>query len=330
MDALPYLPGLDATSARVIALYAAAAVSSVWLGIDFLRRVQHPRPCALRRFPFDGLSRWVVCGWLVLSIAGLLLRLPPTPIFWLVIVALLSVASILGEVAFSRKMRVARQAQAAHRGRGLPTRKESSRRHEGSAARFHEEFEQIRVLRMEILAFLDHLGLKAFALKDEQIEHGQKQAKPVQPRAARRHRALPGDTGTSQPTTTGPQCGANWRREARAPGPPPTSKACTATQTNGCLATFHRSPIRRSAQPWQPSRLGSTPLQTTHQRGSPRQEESFPADAATRMQPRHGPRLSGMVRSGARGGQMLGQESSRSEAPPGAPRSQRLPAAHLS
>ena len=116
MDALPYLPGLDATSARVIALYAAAAVSSVWLGIDFLRRVQHPRPCALRRFPFDGLSRWVVCGWLVLSIAGLLLRLPPTPIFWLVIVALLSVASILGEVAFSRKMRAARQAQAAPSG----------------------------------------------------------------------------------------------------------------------------------------------------------------------------------------------------------------------
>ncbi|MFU2489105.1 hypothetical protein [Thauera sp. WH-1] len=116
MDALPYLPGLDATSARVIALYAAAAVSSVWLGIDFLRRVQHPRPGALRRFPFEGLSKWVVWGWLVLSVAGLLLRLPPTPIFWLVIVALLSVASILGEVAFARKVRAARQAQAAPSG----------------------------------------------------------------------------------------------------------------------------------------------------------------------------------------------------------------------
>lgn len=107
MDALPYLPGLDATSARVIALYAAAAVSSVWLGIDFLRRVQHPRPGALRRFPFDGLSRWVVCGWLVLSIAGLLLRLPPTPVFWLAVMAPLSAVSILGEIAFSCPVSIA-------------------------------------------------------------------------------------------------------------------------------------------------------------------------------------------------------------------------------
>ncbi len=116
MDALPYLPGLDATSALVIALYAAAAVSSVWLGLDFLRRMKQPRPGALRRFPFDGLSRWVVCGWLVLSVAGLLLRLPPTPIFWLAIVAPLSVVSIVGEVAFARKVRAARQAQAAPSG----------------------------------------------------------------------------------------------------------------------------------------------------------------------------------------------------------------------
>lgn len=141
MDALPFPPDLDARSVMLVILYAAAALSCVWLGLDFLRRLKQPRSGAIRRFPFEGLSKWVVWGWLVLSVAGLLLRLPPAPIFWLVIVALLSVASILGEVAFSRKMRVARQAQAAHRGRGLPTRKESSRRHEGSAARFHEEFE---------------------------------------------------------------------------------------------------------------------------------------------------------------------------------------------
>lgn len=142
MDALPYLPGLDASSALVIALYAAAAGSSVWLGIDFLRRVKQPRPGALRRFPFDGLSRWAVCGWLVLSVAGLLLRLPPTPIFWLAVMGPLSAVSILGEIAFSRKMRAARQAQAAPSGspqrQSPPIRKESSRRHERSAARFHE------------------------------------------------------------------------------------------------------------------------------------------------------------------------------------------------
>ena len=116
MDALPFPPDLDARSVMLVILCAAAALSCVWLGLDFLRRLKQPRSGAIRRFPFEGLSKWVVWGWLVLSVAGLLLRLPPTPIFWLVIVALLSVASILGEVAFARKVRAARQAQAAPSG----------------------------------------------------------------------------------------------------------------------------------------------------------------------------------------------------------------------
>ena len=45
-----------------------------------------------------------------------------------------------------------------------------------SAARFHEELKEIGMLRMEVLALLDHLTLKAFPLKDEQIEHGPKAA----------------------------------------------------------------------------------------------------------------------------------------------------------
>lgn len=97
----------------LVILYAAAALSCVWLGLDFLRRLKQPRSGAIRRFPFEGLSKWVVWGWLVLSVAGLLLRLPPAPIFWLATMAPLSVVSTLGEIAFARKMRAARQHQTA-------------------------------------------------------------------------------------------------------------------------------------------------------------------------------------------------------------------------
>lgn len=36
-----------------------------------------------------------------------------------------------------------------------------------SATGVHEEFKEIGILRMKVLALLDHLGLKAFALEDE-------------------------------------------------------------------------------------------------------------------------------------------------------------------
>lgn len=113
MDALPFPPDLDARSVMLVILYAAAALSCGWLGLDFLRRLKQPRSGAIRRFPFEGLSKWVVWGWLVLSVAGLLLRLPPAPIFWLATMAPLSVVSTLGEIAFARKMRAARQHQTA-------------------------------------------------------------------------------------------------------------------------------------------------------------------------------------------------------------------------
>jgi hypothetical protein len=113
MDALPYPLGLNAADLTAIGLYTAVAASYAWLGFDFLRRLKQPRAGALRRFPFDGLSKWVVWGWLALSIGGLLLHLPPTTIFWIAIVAPLTVVSILGEIAFARRIRTSRQPQAA-------------------------------------------------------------------------------------------------------------------------------------------------------------------------------------------------------------------------
>lgn len=125
MDALPYPLRLNAADLTAIGLYTAAAASYAWLGIDFLRRLKQPRAGALRRFPFDGLSKWVVWGWLALSIVGLLLHLPPTTIFWIAIVVPLTVVSILGEIAFARRVRTARQPQAplssCPEGSGSPT-----------------------------------------------------------------------------------------------------------------------------------------------------------------------------------------------------------------